>query len=49
LKQYELAAKDYTEVLIIDHENIHALHNRGITLERLKRFSDAIEDFSAVI
>jgi tetratricopeptide (TPR) repeat protein len=29
--------------------NIHALHNRGISFERLARYKEAVKDFSSVI
>lgn len=29
--------------------NIHALHNRGISFERLSRYKEAINDFQKVI
>ena len=29
--------------------NIHALHNRGISYERLQRYKEAVADFSRVI
>jgi tetratricopeptide (TPR) repeat protein len=35
LGKYEQAITDYTRVLNIDPNNIHALHNRGISHERL--------------
>lgn len=35
LGQYEDAINDYSQVLKIDSKNIHALHNRGISYERL--------------
>ena len=36
-------------VLGFDQNNIHALHNRGISYERLGQYSEAIQDFSSVI
>lgn len=33
----------------MDPKNTHALHNRGISYERLSRYKDAIKDFSKVI
>jgi Flp pilus assembly protein TadD len=33
----------------LDSVNIHALHNRGISHERLSQYKDAIKDFSKVI
>lgn len=35
LGQYQEAIRDYTRVIQLDGENIHALHNRGISYERL--------------
>ena len=35
LGHYEDAIQDYTTVLEIDEHSIHALHNRGISYERL--------------
>ena len=29
--------------------NIHALHNRGISFERLARYKEAVKDFTSVI
>lgn len=36
-------------MLQIDTANIHALHNRGISYERLGHYEKAILDFSEVI
>jgi tetratricopeptide (TPR) repeat protein len=36
-------------VLQVDTSNIHALHNRGISYERLSLYEKAILDFSEVI
>ena len=36
-------------MLTIDSDNIHALHNRGISFERLGQYLQAIQDFSEVI
>ncbi len=36
-------------MLKIDTKNIHALHNRGISYERLAQYERAILDFSEVI
>ncbi len=47
--QYKDAIVDYSQVLNIDSQNIHALHNRGISFERLAQYEDAIADFSEVI
>lgn len=33
----------------MDSENIHALHNRGISYERLGNYKEAIRDFTSVI
>lgn len=33
----------------MDSVNIHALHNRGISHERLAQYQEAIKDFSKVI
>ena len=33
----------------MDGENIHALHNRGISYERLGHYKEAIRDFTRVI
>ena len=35
LGHYHDAINDYSQVLDIDSENLHALHNRGISFERL--------------
>ena len=35
LSRYHEAIDDYSQVLVVDSENIHALHNRGISFERL--------------
>ena len=32
--QYEEAIRDYSRVIELDPQNIHALHNRGISYER---------------
>jgi hypothetical protein len=36
-------------VLQYDKKNIHALHNRGISFERLAHYDKAIKDFTDVI
>lgn len=36
-------------MLTFDQSNIHALHNRGISYERLGQYEAAIEDFTQVI
>lgn len=36
--QFEDAIEDYTNVLEIDPNNIHALHNRGISFERISQY-----------
>lgn len=46
---YEKAIEDYSEVLKIDPYNTHALHNKGISFERLGEFQEAIRCFSHVI
>ena len=38
LSEYSKAIQDYTAVLHIDNSNIHALHNRGISYERLAQY-----------
>ena len=38
LSEYNKAILDYTNVLEIDNNNIHALHNRGISCERMGQF-----------
>lgn len=43
------AISDYSTVLSYDPDNIHALHNRGISFERISRYREAIKDFEKVI
>lgn len=38
LSEYHEAIADYSKVLEVDAENIHALHNRGISFERLGQY-----------
>ena len=33
----------------LDPANSHAYHNRGISLDKLGRFAEAVRDFSAVL
>lgn len=40
---------DYSTVIKTDRGNIHALHNRGISYERLQKYKEAVSDFSRVI
>ena len=49
LSRYQDAIKDYTVVLKQDKKNIHALHNRGISYERLGKYKEAVRDFTNVI
>jgi tetratricopeptide (TPR) repeat protein len=46
---YQDAIKDYSNVIKQDTDNIHALHNRGISFERLGKYKEAVKDFSSVI
>ena len=36
-------------MLALEGGNVHALHNRGISYERVGEYHKAVEDFSAVI
>lgn len=38
LGQYAEAVEDYTKVLELDTMNTHALHNRGISYQRMEEF-----------
>ena len=35
LNMYREAIRDYTKVLQYEQRNVHALHNRGISFERM--------------
>jgi len=43
------ALADYSRALIIQPENAGVYHNRGIVNERLKRYEDALQDFTTAI
>ena len=45
LEKFDAAVADYTEALRLDPANAHALHNRGISLDRLGRDDEAARDF----
>ena len=49
LAKYDKAIDDYAQVIVKEQNNIHALHNRGISYERLGRHKEAIGDFTRVI
>lgn len=40
LNMYREAIKDYSKVLTYEQRNVHALHNRGISFERMGQFYD---------
>lgn len=39
LGMFEEAIEDYSQVIEIDSKNIHALHNRGISFERIGEYN----------
>ena len=40
LSDYPKAIKNYTQVIQSEKDNIHALHNRGISYERLRKYKN---------
>ena len=40
LAEYDHAIEDYSLVIEMDNQNIHALHNRGISLERQGKYKE---------
>ena len=49
LEKFDAAVADYTEALRLDPANAHALHNRGISLDRLGRDDEAARDFERAL
>jgi len=49
LEKFDAAVADYTEALRIDPTNAHALHNRGISYDRLGRDDEAARDFERAL
>ena len=49
LEKFDAAVADYTEALRLDPTNAHALHNRGISLDRLGRDDEAARDFERAL
>lgn len=47
--EFAKAIEDYSYVLSIDKENVHALHNRGLLYLRTKDFGKALNDFTVVL
>ena len=49
LEKFDAAVADYTEALRLDPANAHALHNRGISYDRLGRDDEAARDFERAL
>ena len=49
LEKFDAAVADYTEALRLDPTNAHALHNRGISYDRLGRDDEAARDFERAL
>ena len=49
LEKFDAAVADYTEALRLDPANSHALHNRGISYDRLGRDDEAARDFERAL
>ena len=49
LEKFDAAVADYTDALRLDPANAHALHNRGISLDRLGRDDEAARDFEQAL
>ena len=47
--QFASAIADFSEVILLEPNNVIALHNRGIAYGRLKQFSKALADFNQVV
>jgi tetratricopeptide (TPR) repeat protein len=48
LSKYEEAIKDYSEVIVLNKFNIHALHNRGISFQRSGQFQKVNPQISII-
>ena len=49
LEKFDAAVADYTEALRLDPANAHALHNRGISYDRLGRDDEAARDLERAL
>ena len=49
LEKFDAAVADYTEALRLDPANAHALHNRGISYDRLGRVDESARDFEQAL
>ena len=47
--EYENALADYQAALLLNPNDTHALHNSGVSCDRLGRYAEAIKEFSKVI
>jgi tetratricopeptide (TPR) repeat protein len=43
------AIRDYSEVIELDHKNIHGLHNRGLLYKKVGQAQKAIEDLTELL
>ena len=49
LEKFDAAVADYAEALRLDPANAHALHNRGISYDRLGRVDESARDFEQAL